>query len=69
MNKEAYSALSKHVFVAYRTYSEDRDNDMIIIAEDKKEAQKIASRYFDDSGRFITVRQIAPTSHEQVYEM
>jgi len=52
-----------------RTYSEDRDNDVIIIAANGREAWDIADKYFEAFGHGLTVRRIVPTAHEQVYEI
>lgn len=65
-NKKAYDTIAKHIFTAYKTYSET--NNMIIIFADNKEAAKQkALKYFQTL--FVTVSELNVTQEEEVYKI
>lgn len=61
---EAYRAVSKRVFLAYPTYSDERRREIIVLANDEAEARTIASDYLKMV--FVTVRALTPTDDPRV---
>lgn len=65
-NKEAYNIIAKHIFTAYKTYSENY-NTIIIFADNKEIARQKAQKYFQTL--FITVSELKITQKEGVYKI
>ena len=64
-NDEAYAAIAKHTFVAYRKYEGDRQ--IIVFATNIDEAENIAKKVFDTSSVFV--KPISLTANPQVFEV
>lgn len=64
-NDEAYAAIAKHTFVAYRKYEGDRQ--IIVFATNIDEAENIAKKVFDTSSVFV--KPISLTANPQVFEI
>ena len=63
----AYRAVSKHIFLAYTTYSDERRREIIVLADDTAKARAIASDYLKVV--FVTVRALTPTDNPQTYKI
>ena len=63
---DAYRTIGKHLFAAYRRYSEDF-NPIIILADNLEDAKKQAKEYFDT--RFFIVAPLKQSHIGQVYEI
>ena len=63
----AYRAVSKHIFLAYPTYSDERRREIVILANDEVEARTMASDYLNVV--FVTVRALTSTDDPQVYKI
>ena len=64
--KEAYSIIAKHIFIAYKTYSEDF-NSLIILADTKDEAKEKAVKHFSTS--FVTICKLKSENENGVYSI
>jgi hypothetical protein len=64
-NDEAYAAIAKHTFVAYRKYEGDKQ--IIVFATNIDEAEYIAKKVFDTSSVFV--KPISSTANPQVFEV
>lgn len=69
MEHKAYGAIGKHIFIAYKIYSESED--IIIIADSIEAAQVSANKYFgysEESGKtFVAVHGIQQTENMNVF--
>ena len=63
---DAYRTIGKHLFAAYRRYSEDF-NPVIILADNLEDAKKRAKEYFDTC--FFAVAPLRQSHIGQVYEI
>lgn len=63
----AYRAVSKRIFLAYPTYSDERHREIVVLADDAAEARAIASDYLKVV--FVTVRALTPTDNPQTYKI
>lgn len=63
----AYRAVSKRIFLAYPTYSDERRREIIVLADNEAEARTIASDYLKVV--FVTVRALTPTDDPQAYKI
>ncbi len=64
-NDEAYVAIAKHTFVAYRKYEGNRQ--IIVFATNIDEAEYIAKKVFDTSSVFV--KPISSTANPQVFKI
>ena len=62
--KQAYQTIAKHNYVAYRTYSPER-LEILILADSLEEAEIKAVEVFQTS--FVTARQVELTENSQGY--
>lgn len=65
-NKEAYNIIAKHIFTAYKTYSENY-NTIVILADNKEIAKQKAQKYFQTP--FVTVSGLNTTEEEGLYKI
>lgn len=65
-SKEAYNIIAKHIFIVYKTYSENY-NTIIILADNKEIAKQKAQKYFQTL--FVTVSKLNITQEEGLYKI
>ena len=66
ISKKLYNVIAKHIFTAYKTYSESY-NTVIILAENKEIARQKAQKYFQTF--FVTVSELNTTQEEEIYKI
>ena len=66
INKEAYNIIAKHIFTAYKTYSENY-NTIVILADNKEITRQKAQKYFQTL--FVTVSELNTTQEEGLYKI
>lgn len=67
MTKEdAYCTIAKHIFVAYKIYTENFDL-LIILADNEDEAKEKAIKYFDTT--FVTICKLKSENKNGVYSI
>ncbi len=63
--EKAYRSIAKHVFRAHRKYV--GGNRLVILADDIREAEKLAMTALGSSSVFV--KRVTPTEDPQVYEV
>lgn len=63
--EKAYRTIAKHVFRAHRKYEGGKV--LVILADDIREAEKLAMTAFGSSSVFV--KRVTPTEDPQVYEV
>lgn len=64
--EKLYNIITKHIFTAYKTYSENY-NTIVILADNKEIAKQKAQKYFQTL--FVTVSELNTTQEEGIYKI